>query len=234
MIVLITSRRRGKTVQSLARGAFGVPTPRVLTTHYERLFRAWYVPRATYIFSDFERLHPWELQLAAELYRAMKTAGLRCLNDPSLVMSRVELLTALERRGINPFGAYRGDEQPTPRRFPVFIRDEMGHSKPAPDLYGDQEALEAAKQKRIVGTELGVERASGFAQQLGFWWAVTGLDYFMGYVETMAKQTPADLQRYAAKYIIGKPHVVGVLISPGARAAIGLTPAQLLDAGVRP
>jgi hypothetical protein len=144
MIVLITSRRRGKTVQSLARGAFGVPTPRILTTHYERLFRAWYVPRATYIFSDFERLHPWELQLAAELYRAMKTAGLRCLNDPSLVMSRVELLTALERRGINPFGAYRGDEQPTPRRFPVFIRDEMGHSKPAPDLYGDQEALEAA------------------------------------------------------------------------------------------
>lgn len=100
--------------------------------------------------------------------------------------------------------------------------------------YYSQEALEAAKQKRIVGTELGLERASGFAQQLGFWWAVTGLDYFMGYVETMAKQTPADLQRYAAKYIIGKPHVVGVLISPGARAAIGLTPAQLLDAGGRP
>jgi hypothetical protein len=144
MIVLITSRRRGKTLQSLVRGTFGVSTPRIRTTHYERLFRAWYVPRATYIFSDFERLHPWELQLAAELYRTMKAAGFRCLNDPALFMSRVELLTALERRGINPFGVYRADAAPQPRRFPVFIRDEMGHSKASPDLYENQASLDAA------------------------------------------------------------------------------------------
>jgi hypothetical protein len=144
MIVLITSRRRGKTIQSLVRSTFGVPTPRVRTTHYERLLRAWSVPRATYIFSDFERLHPWELQLAAGLYRTMKKAGLRCLNDPALTMSRVELLMALERQGINPFGVQRADEGPRPTRFPVFIRDEMGHSKPSPDLYESQEALDAA------------------------------------------------------------------------------------------
>ena len=65
-------------------------------------------------------------------------------------------------------------------------------------------------------------------------WAVTGLDYFMGYVDTMAKQTPAGLQNYAGKYINGKPHVTGALISAEARRAINLTPAQLLDTGVRP
>jgi len=155
MIVLITSRRRGKTLQSLVRGTFGVSTPRVRTTHYERLLRAWYVPQATYIFSDFERLHPWELQLAAELYRTMTAAGLRCLNDPALAMSRVELLTVLERRGINPFRVYRADEQPAPRQFPVFIRDEMGHSKPSADLYEDQAALEAAlRQMQARGIPL--------------------------------------------------------------------------------
>jgi zinc protease len=100
--------------------------------------------------------------------------------------------------------------------------------------YYSAEELAATKQHRIVGTELGLERASGFAQQLGFWWAVTGLDYFMGYVDTMAKQTPADLQTYAAKYIIGKPHVVGVLVPSGAKEALGLTPASLLDTGGRP
>jgi zinc protease len=94
--------------------------------------------------------------------------------------------------------------------------------------------LDAAKRRRIVGTELGLERASGFAHQLGFWWAVTGLDYFFGYVDTMAQQGPADLQAYAAKYIIGKPHVIGVLLSSGARQALKLTPSSLLDSGMRP
>lgn len=100
--------------------------------------------------------------------------------------------------------------------------------------YYSAEELNAVKQHRIVGTELGLERASGFAQQLGFWWAVTGLDYFLGYVDTMAKQTPADLRAYAAKYIIGKPHVVGVLLAPEVRSALNLTPAMLIDRSVRP
>ena len=112
------------------------------------------------------------------------------------------------------------------------LRDEIRKLND-PGYYSKDE-LEAAKQKRIVGTEVSLERASGFAQQLGFWWAVTGLDYFMGYVETMAKQTPTDLQSYASKYIIGRPHVTGVLLSPEARRGLNLTPAALLDLGVRP
>ncbi len=102
-----------------------------------------------------------------------------------------------------------------------------------PDYYSADE-LNAVKQHRIVGTELSLERASGFAHQLGFWWAVTSLDYFFGYVDTMAQQKPANLQSYAAKYIIGKPHVTGVLLAPEVRRALNLTPAMLLDAGVRP
>ena len=61
-----------------------------------------------------------------------------------------------------------------------------------------------------------------------------GMDYFYGYVDTMAKQTPNDLQSYAAKYIIAKPHVTGVLLPPDVRRALSLTPDMLLDRGVRP
>jgi len=50
----------------------------------------------------------------------------------------------------------------------------------------------------------------------------------------MAKQTPSDLQSYATKYIIGKPHVTGVLLSPAMRQALKLTPASLTDTGIRP
>ena len=100
--------------------------------------------------------------------------------------------------------------------------------------YFSEDELKAATRQRIVGTMLGLERASGFAHQLGFWWAVTGLDYFYGYVDTMAKQTPNDLQSYASKYIIGKPHVTGVLLSPAMRESLKLTPGSVLDSGIRP
>jgi hypothetical protein len=144
MIILITTRGRSKTVKSMGDGTFGAKMPDVRTTHYGKMLRAWHVPRATYIFTDFERLYPRELKAAADLYRRLKAAGLRCLNDPALAMSRAELLTMLERRGINPFGVHRADTGPVPRRFPVFIREEMGHVKASPDLYGDQEALDGA------------------------------------------------------------------------------------------
>jgi zinc protease len=93
--------------------------------------------------------------------------------------------------------------------------------------YITAEAVEGVKRKRIVGTLESLERSSGFAHQLGFWWAVTGLDYFFGYVDTMAKQTPDDLRRYATRYIVGKPRVTGVLISSETRRALKLTEREL-------
>ena len=47
----------------------------------------------------------------------------------------------------------------------------------------------------------------------------------------MAKQTPEDLRAYAAKYIVGKPHVTGVLLSPETRRALKLTEAELAATG---
>ncbi len=97
--------------------------------------------------------------------------------------------------------------------------------------YITTEAVDGVKRTRIVGTMESLERTSGFTHQLGFWWAVTGLDYFFGYVDTMGKQTPQDLQRYAARYIVGKPRVTGVLLSPETRRAIKLTEAELTAGG---
>ena len=88
--------------------------------------------------------------------------------------------------------------------------------------------LEPVKQQRATSTMLNLERASGFAHQLGFWWSVIGLDYFMGYVDEMAARTVDDLRGYASKYIVGKPYVVGVILSREARRASGLQERDLL------
>jgi zinc protease len=94
--------------------------------------------------------------------------------------------------------------------------------------------LEDTKNRRIVDAMFQLEKPSGFAEQLTFWWAVTGLDYFYGYTDTMARQSPEDLRRYATTYILGKPRVVSVLLPAEARAALRLTPADLLVRRVRP
>jgi zinc protease len=136
---------------------------------------------------------------------------------------------------LNHVGPITIEGETTPQRLRealAALRDEIG--KLSDSSYFAKDQLEAVKQRRTVDTELNLERASGFAHQVGFWWAVTGLDYFYGYVDNMAKQRPADLAAYAAKYIVGKPHVTGVLLSPGARRSLNLTMADLTEPRIRP
>ena len=99
--------------------------------------------------------------------------------------------------------------------------------------YITQEQLESTKAERAVSTAFGEDRASGFAHTLGFWWSVSGLEYYMGYVDNMARQSLTDLRNYATKYIVGKPRIIGVLIDPESRKRLGLTEADLMPRTVQ-
>jgi zinc protease len=98
--------------------------------------------------------------------------------------------------------------------------------------YFAADELSATKAKRAVETEFGMERSSEFAHTLGFWWSVSGgPEYYYKYIDEMAKRNAADLQSYARKYIVGKPHVIGVMISPADRRRINLTERELVLIG---
>jgi zinc protease len=112
------------------------------------------------------------------------------------------------------------------RRALAALYDEIDKTDDPGYFTADQ--LQQVKAQRAVESAFGAERTSGLTHTVGFWWAVADLDYFMGYVDTMAKQTPDDLRRYAARYIVGKPHVTGVLLSPRDRATLNLKDADLL------
>jgi zinc protease len=99
--------------------------------------------------------------------------------------------------------------------------------------YFSADELEAVKAHRAVTSAFDRERASGFAHTLGFWWSVASLEYYMGYVDYMAQQTINDLRAYARRYILGKPHIAGVLIAPDARQSLKLAPDDLVMAGTR-
>jgi zinc protease len=99
--------------------------------------------------------------------------------------------------------------------------------------YFTSDELEAVKAHRAVTSAFDRERASGFAHTLGFWWSVASLEYYMGYVDYMAQQTIGDLRAYARRYILGKPHIAGVLIAAESRVALKLAPNDLVTAGTR-
>ena len=143
MIVVITTLGNGKALASLTEGKFGFPIPQLVLQDYDTLLGRRRFARATYIFADLERLAPWELRGAAELYRMLSEQGLRCLNNPAGVMCRVELLRTLHAGGFNPFNVIRADEQPRPARFPVFLREEDNHNKPLSTLLNSQHELDA-------------------------------------------------------------------------------------------
>lgn len=150
MIFLVTAPGHHYTSRGLREWPFADDVPTVKATDYRKLFRHETVPRATYVFADIDRLYAWERPLAAEMFRAMVAAGLRCFNDPARVLTRYPLLRALHREGINPFNVYRADDAPRPERFPVFIRHESDHEWPHVALYETQEALDRTLEQRLA------------------------------------------------------------------------------------
>jgi zinc protease len=97
--------------------------------------------------------------------------------------------------------------------------------------YITPEELKAAQTQLGIQALYQREQASEYAHTVGFWWAVTGLDYYRNYVPNMQKLTRADIANYVKKYLIGKPHVIGLLVSPADRSKLGITTAQLMENG---
>lgn len=111
---------------------------------YNRALRSPLLARSTYIFGDLDRLGFWELELAAVLYRDLKAAGLRVLNDPARVLQRFALLRQLKDAGLNRFDVWRADDGRMPDRYPVFLRTQSAHRGPLSDLLADEAKARAA------------------------------------------------------------------------------------------
>lgn len=155
MIVFLTTAPFRNALQSLTGPGFGTDLPEITIKSYEDVLHCTALPRATYVFSDLERLCGAELRMVASLYQVIAATGVRVLNDPARVKLRYGLLRDLAARGSNPFNVYRGDDHPRPNRFPVFMRLEDGHLPPQTKLMQTQAELDAAlEQLSLMGEPL--------------------------------------------------------------------------------
>jgi hypothetical protein len=161
VIVFVTTERHRYTNRDLLKACAG----RVKGGTYEEMFNTEYLPRATYVFTDMDRLSPRELERAARSYRMLKENGLPALNDPSRFLGRYGLLRRLHKEGINRFNAYRVDSFEVPKRWPVFLRAEGDHKRPLSGLINDQAELDATVARLVdegapLGTLLIIEYAA--------------------------------------------------------------------------
>lgn len=147
MIVIITTANHGYTHESLrSEQGINVQVISYLDILKKRRPRA----RATYVFTDCDRLAPQALYQAALLYRELRDEGSTVLNDPARALGRFGLLRALNRGGINQFNAYRIDALEKPHRWPVFLRLEGNHLEPVSGLIDTQEDLDRALESSLA------------------------------------------------------------------------------------
>ncbi len=150
LILVITTREHSYTHNALHKRS-GLDLDVI---SYEKILKRDRSPYpATHIFTDFDRLPLRQVQDAAALYRALKSAGVKVLNDPAGVCGRYELLRALHSKGLNSFNAYRADSLETPSRWPVFLRLDGTHAAPISGLLHNPAELEEAIERALeVGT----------------------------------------------------------------------------------
>ncbi len=97
----------------------------------------------------------------------------------------------------------------------------------SPDYFTDEE-LATAKQTLRMRALYESEETSEWVHTPSFWWSTTGLDYYMGYIDNLAKVSRADIQNYVRKYIKGKNYVLGVATNPETLQRLNLKPSEVL------
>ncbi|MFN8671356.1 MAG: pitrilysin family protein [Candidatus Sericytochromatia bacterium] len=80
--------------------------------------------------------------------------------------------------------------------------------------YVSNEDIENAKKSIEINYLYNQENGQKYASEtLGFWWNVSGLDYYFNYNENAKKVTKDDIYKSLNKYFFGKKYVMGLLIN---------------------
>src|SRR3546814_13879467 len=109
------------------------------------------LPRATYIFSDLERLSTDDLERTSRIWRKLSSqdSSLRLVNHPLRACRRYELLRQLHQQGTNDFNVYRFAERRRPKRFPCFLRIQHDHYRAITRLIQSTKKLDRANARPV-------------------------------------------------------------------------------------
>ncbi|MGR3323431.1 MAG: hypothetical protein ACU0DK_16040 [Pseudooceanicola sp.] len=166
---------------------------RISLLSYEAAVRRRFLPAGAAILTDFERLSPGWLELAARLRVRITATGAPVLNDPARFLPRAAFLRRLHAAGLNRFTCHLPALGERPDRFPVFLRTMAAHRGVIGDLLHDGEAAEAALEAALEAGHTLSDLA------------------FVEYADTRADE--AGVYRKQSAYVIGDHVVPGPTVS---------------------
>jgi zinc protease len=88
--------------------------------------------------------------------------------------------------------------------------------------YFSKEQFEDVRRRLEIDHKMQINKVSEYVKSLGYWWSVTGLEYYGNYIPNMRKVDVKDVQNFVRKWLIGKNHVATILVSPEGAKAAGL------------
>ena len=146
MLIYLSTARHDYTIRELFLGPGERFRPHVVPMDYDRALATVVdaLPRATWVFTDFDRLDPDRSASAAILWQRLADRGDRLLNHPTRSMRRFELLRAMHAAGINAFDVWHLTDRRAPTRYPVFLRRADAHAGPLSQLLHDPDQLRRA------------------------------------------------------------------------------------------
>jgi len=143
--------------------------PEVAVVTYSELFAGRPLTASAVVFADLERLGRGERSLAERVWQELAAlpAPPRLLNRPARWLTRVELLDALVKRGLNDFRAVPLRDAPGRVRYPVFVRHRSEHWGALTGLLADRRALERQVARAYLGGSLDERLAVEFCDTAG-------------------------------------------------------------------
>ena len=92
--------------------------------------------------------------------------------------------------------------------------------------YFTDEQLQTAKNMLAIEQTKDRESTSSYVHSVTYWWASASIDYYTTYIDNLKKVSREDIKNYVNKYIINKPMVTGLLLSPEMKTQMGITDAS--------
>ncbi|HEY9155515.1 MAG TPA: hypothetical protein VIM69_10310, partial [Opitutaceae bacterium] len=149
MIHFFTTDHHRYTIEDFVESWMPDGRERVRVVPYER-WSVWReLPASVCVFTDLERLLPFETPMARDLADALlnDSKNYTVINQPGNYSGRFNLLKKLHAAQINRFNAVRFADDFSELRYPVFIRNETDHKGPITELLNSRVELDAAVEK---------------------------------------------------------------------------------------
>ncbi|WBU58189.1 hypothetical protein [Paracoccus sediminicola] len=146
MLTFVISEEHQYTIRDVLETRDHALHGRVIILSYDDFLSLPRLPRSTYLFLDIERLAHEQVERITSRLQHLEAAaqGLRVLNRPDRIGSRMQIMGALKRAGINDFDLLPIDTPPEKLRFPVFLRGISDHDGPKSQLIQNAAELSQA------------------------------------------------------------------------------------------